>query len=174
MVFLYRKINYRGAVVGCFFDLYKQIIILKGRLGRVIMPLDRKLLIIARVGKLKLFVSKYSKFFAMFEKQLRGVTYGWFVSLNLIGIQYIMKYSKRARFLTFSLGFNSLLKYRVFKDLYVYKKKRNVFLYGWDFEKVFAIARFLRRIKNLEPYKVKGFIFSGETVKLKPGKRQKK
>lgn len=173
-----KRIFFHGAAVDCFFDLSRHILIIKGRLGKVTMPLDRKFLFIFRQNNnkfdMKFFLRRHSKFYANLEKHLRGVTFGWFISLNLIGIQYIMKYSKRYKFLTFSLGFNSLLKYKVFKDLYVYKKKRNLFFFGWSFDKVFGVARFLRRIKCLEPYKIKGFIYSGEVIKLRPGKRQKK
>jgi ribosomal protein L6P/L9E len=179
MTTITKSIFFEGSVINCFFDVYKSVIIIKGRLGRVVMPIDKKIMVLINKNhdnklNIKLFLRKYTKFYSIFERHLRGVTFGWFISLNLIGIQYIMKYSRRFRYLKFSLGYNSLIKYKVRRNIYVYKNRRNLFLYGWDFNKVFGIARFLRTIKCLEPYKIKGFIYEGEKIKLKPGKRQKK
>lgn len=178
MTILSKRICFNGSLVNCFFDLTRHIVIIKGRLGTVTLPLDRKFMFVFKENDcdfdMKFFLKRHSKFYANLEKHMRGVTFGWFTSLNLVGIQYIMKYSRRYKFLTFSLGFNSLLKYKIFKDLYVYKKKRNIFFFGWSFDKVFGVARFLRRIKCLEPYKIKGFVYSGESIKLRQGKRQKK
>lgn len=180
MTQLVHRTCFQGSFVYLYFDLIRNNVIIKGRLGSVIRPLDRKIMcLIKEKGEsfeMKIFLRRHSKFYNMLEKHMRGVTFGWFTSLNLVGIQYIMRFRRRRGILTCSVGYSALLKLKVFKlkDLFVYKKKRYILFFGHSFDRVFGIARFLRRIRCLEPYKIKGFIYSGESIKLKPGKKQKK
>jgi ribosomal protein L6P/L9E len=118
-------------------------------------------------------------FFSSIKRHFRGFTHKWCLHFKLIGVQYTIKRSRR--YIDFIIGYNYNIRLKIprkfgKKNLTLMHKKRNFSIYSNDFNLVFELGYFLRKVQCLEPYKVKGLIYqheSRDTIKLKPGKRQK-
>ena len=102
-----------------------------------------------------------------------GVNFGWVVKYSIIGYQYTIKFSKKRRYLKINLGF----RYRIFIilpcSISVFGERRKLALLGTNYIELIKVSRYIRYLRNLLPYKLKGLIFVDENVKLKQGKKVK-
>lgn len=97
--------------------------------------------------------------------------------LKLVGVGYKVfnfETDKNANFklLHFKLGYSHSLYYKIPKDITIkIHQSTKMFVFGYNFNKVFQIASILRSFKLPEPYKGKGILYANEIIKLKEGKK---
>jgi len=106
---------------------------------------------------------------AHIANMVKGVTEGFSKKLEIHGVGY--KVQGEGENLTFALGFSHPVKVNVPKGVNAQVKDNGVILEGIDKEIIGQFASFLRSLRPPDPYKGKGIRYSGELIKLKPGKK---
>ncbi len=106
---------------------------------------------------------------AHLANMVKGVTQGFSKKLEIHGVGY--KVQGGGENLTFSLGFSHPVKVNVPKNINAQVKDNAIVLEGIDKEMIGQFASFLRSLRPPDPYKGKGIRYSGELIKLKPGKK---
>lgn len=103
-----------------------------------------------------------------------GVLLGYRKQLNILGIGYqvAIEIKNGINFLSFKLGLSHPLLIEVPSYLHVScPKPRILLIKGINLQKVNNFASLIRSLKLPNSYKEKGIYYSGETVKLKQGKK---
>ena len=101
---------------------------------------------------------------------LQGVTEGFKKELELVGVGY--KADIKDKSLVFNIGFTKPVIMLLPSDINakIEEKQTKLILTGIDKDKVGLYAAKIRAIKPPDAYKGKGIKFTGEVLKLKPGK----
>ena len=103
------------------------------------------------------------------ENMVIGVTKGFKKSLELTGLGY--RAELKGKKLVFNLGLSHPVEFEIPEDVKVAAPTQNlVTVEGSDTERVGLIASKIRALKPAEPYKGKGFKYSGEVIRRKQGK----
>jgi len=97
--------------------------------------------------------------------------YRWFVRFNVVGYHYTMRTLKRRRWLYLRMGYRYRFVIVMPKSLCILAKRRFFCLVGEKFKWLVEISNYIRNLRNLFPYKIKGIVYSLEKLFLKPGKR---
>jgi large subunit ribosomal protein L6 len=101
---------------------------------------------------------------------LTGVKEGYEKKLELQGVGYRM--AIQGKKLNLALGFSHPVEVEIPDDLKVTVLENNVLsIWGIDKQKVGQYAANIRKLKEVEPYKGKGFRYQGEVVIRKVGKK---
>jgi large subunit ribosomal protein L6 len=101
---------------------------------------------------------------------LIGVSQGYEKKLELQGVGFRMSITGKK--LVMALGFSHPVEVELPDDLTVKVEDNNVLsVFGIDKQKVGQFAANIRSLKEVEPYKGKGFRYQGEKVRRKVGKK---
>ena len=100
-----------------------------------------------------------------------GLTQGFLVSLECVGIGYKVHYEKNV--LHMKLGFSHLTTFQVPQDVQVFSPKPNIIcFFGVDKKMLHKVAADVQSLKFPDAYKGKGLRFTHIPVSLKEGKKK--
>jgi large subunit ribosomal protein L6 len=106
---------------------------------------------------------------ALIQNMVTGVSEGFSKSLDIVGVGY--RAEKVDNGLNLLLGFSHRIVFTPPEGIsLVAESPTRIIVSGVDRQKVGQVAADIRRIRPPEPYKGKGIRYSGEQVRLKPGK----
>jgi large subunit ribosomal protein L6 len=156
-------------------------IFIKGPLGedRFILPSDFKVVKEENLIKiLPKILNKKNKVLwgtlkSLLNNKIIGVNEGFSKTLILEGLGYSAEVNGRE--INFRLGFSHPVKVNIPENLSVeiksFKNQYHIIIKGQDKQQVGQFASYLRKIKPRNIYKLKGFRYLEEKVKLKPVKK---
>ena len=106
---------------------------------------------------------------ALLANMVEGVTKGFTVELELVGIGY--RGQVKGDVLELQLGYSHPVIYPIPKDVKITMEGNTVIkVFGIDKQRVGQVAAEIRALRKPDPYKGKGVRYRGEQLKLKPGK----
>jgi len=108
---------------------------------------------------------------SLLANMILGVTEGFAKSLDIVGVGYKAELlGKNA--IKFSLGYSNPIEFSLPQGVLAAVEERGtrVIIQGIDKEVIGEIAAKIRNLRPPDPYKGKGIRYTGETLKLKPGK----
>jgi len=109
----------------------------------------------------------------LIKKQILGVTQGFSIGLELVGVGYRFRYDKVSHYLYMKVGYSDECVYELPESIVVFQKNQTqIKLYGIDNEKVTQTASTVKRFFPPDPYKGKGIRYENEILRLKPGKKK--
>ena len=108
---------------------------------------------------------------ALVSNMVQGVTEGFVVTLELVGVGYRAQAKEKS--ITLSLGFSHPVEYSLPKGVLVETPSNTVIvLRGLDKQVVGQVASEIRAFRPPEPYKGKGVRYAGEQVARKEAKKK--
>ena len=150
----------------------------KGELNQKFDPdfkikIEENTLSISRPSEQKRHKSLHGLYRALIFNAVHGVTEGYELNLELVGVGY--KASNQGNLLNLTLGYSHNIYFQVPEEIKVstetVKGKPPVInLNGIDKQLIGQIAAKLKSLRPVEPYKGKGVKFVGEYVRRKVGK----
>ena len=150
----------------------------KGELNQKFDPdfkikIEENTLTISRPSEQKRHKSLHGLYRALIFNAVHGVTEGYELNLELVGVGY--KASNQGNLLNLTLGYSHNIYFQVPEEIKVstetVKGKPPVInLNGIDKQQIGQIAAKLKSLRPVEPYKGKGVKFVGEYVRRKVGK----
>lgn len=150
----------------------------KGTLTQAVDPAitvknDAGVLSVERPSDAKPHRSKHGLYRALIANMVKGVTEGFVIQQELVGVGY--RAVAKGQRLELSLGFSHLVAMELPGEVKVtaaQEKGKNpiIRLESADKQLVGAVAAKLRGLRTPEPYKGKGVRFIGENVRRKAGK----
>jgi large subunit ribosomal protein L6 len=105
----------------------------------------------------------------LIANMIQGVTKGFEKQLELQGVGYRM--SIQGKKINLALGFSHPVEVEIPEELEAKIEKNILTISGIDKQKVGQMAASIRALKEVEPYKGKGFRYVGEVVRRKAGKK---
>jgi len=172
MTLILRKKSYK-IKINWQFDKALNLLVFKSVRGVECMKLNNNIVIFISGQSLGLkhnYVNLFKKFLFYI---VSGIVFGWIIQFNIIGYHYTLRFSVRKKYLKINLGF----RYKIFlvlpPSITILGEKRKFALVGLNFIELYELANYIRSLRNLLPYKLKGFCFLDEQVKLKQGKKLK-
>jgi len=155
------------------FDKITNVLFFGGVRGAECVKLNNKIVIFISE---RCLILKYN-YINLFKKFLfyiiSGIVFGWTIQFNIVGYHYTLRFSVKKKYLKINLGF----RYKIFlvlpSSITIFGEKRRFALVGSNFIELHELANYIRSLRNLLPYKLKGFCFLNEQVKLKQGKKLK-
>ena len=150
----------------------------KGELNQKFDPdfkikIEENILTISRPSEQKRHKSLHGLYRALIFNAVHGVSDGYELNLELVGVGY--KASNQGNLLNLTLGYSHNIYFQVPEEIKVstetVKGKPPVInLNGIDKQLIGQIAAKLKSLRPVEPYKGKGVKFVGEYVRRKVGK----
>ena len=108
---------------------------------------------------------------ALLNNMVKGVTDGYTLTLELVGVGYRAQAS--AKLLTLSLGFSHPIEYRLPENVTVETPSNtSIVLKGIDNQLLGQIASEIKAFRPPEPYKGKGVRLAGEVIVRKEAKKK--
>jgi large subunit ribosomal protein L6 len=108
---------------------------------------------------------------ALVNNMVKGVTEGFVVTLELVGVGY--RAQSKDKSITLSLGFSHPIEYHLPKDVIVETPSNTVILLkGVDKQILGQVASEIRAFRPPEPYKGKGVKIAGEYIARKEAKKK--
>lgn len=104
---------------------------------------------------------------------LTGFLFNWIVRFSIVGYHYTLKFSRLKRLVRLKLGFRYRIVLVLPTGIDLIYNKRRFCIVGDNIYKIFEICKYIRNLRNLFPYKSKGFVYVLENLKLKAGKKSK-
>ena len=89
------------------------------------------------------------------------------------GYNYRLTYLRSRRLLLLRLGYSYYILIRLPDSLHLSLRKRNFALFGFNKVVFDRTVHYIRNLRTLYPYKLKGFSFFAENLPLKEGKKSK-
>lgn len=152
------------------------VITVHGPLGEVKVPFSSQLsaeitptsILIGRLSEEKKTKSVHGTVARLLANAIKGVSSGFSKSLEVVGTGYrsVMDGEK----LVLSLGFSHPVNFTPPPGIKIEIKENKIIVSGIDRELVGRISDKIKKFKTPDAYKGKGIIFTGEKLKLKPGK----
>jgi len=137
--------------------------------GEVPRYIGAKEIIVKRPSSKKFHKSLHGLSRSLLANMIKGVSEGFFKSLEIIGVGY--KANLKGDKLILSLGFSHPVEFSVPEGIEVkVEKATQITISGADKGLVGEIASDIRALKPPEPYKGKGIRYKGEYIKRKVGK----
>ena len=150
----------------------------KGELEQAIdaeigMNLEENVLTFTRPSDHKDHRAKHGLFRALVNNMIVGVTEGYSIKLELVGVGF--RASSQGQDLTLSFGFSHQVIMRLPAEIKLEaetKKGSNpyVLLSSHDKQLIGTVAAKIRALRKPEPYKGKGVRYAGEQIRRKAGK----
>lgn len=107
---------------------------------------------------------------ALVQNMIIGVTEGYEKKLELHGVGY--RINMQGNKLVMALGFSHPVEVVIPEGIAVKLEENNVIsISGIDKQKVGQFSADIRSLKEVEPYKGKGFRYAGEKIRRKAGKK---
>lgn len=154
----------------------------KGSLTQQVDPelnitVDNGVLVVTRPTEQKRHRAMHGLYRALINNMVVGVTTGYTVKQELVGVGY--KATNDGNILDLTLGFSHHIYFQVPSELVVKtetEKGKNpiITLEGCDKQLIGQVAAKLRSLRKPEPYKGKGIKFVGEQLRRKAGKTASK
>jgi large subunit ribosomal protein L6 len=157
------------------------LITVKGKLGVLYQQVDPKItvkmdgsnLVITRNSDERDDRSKHGLYRALIANMVIGVSEGYTVVQELVGVGY--KATAKDQLLELSLGYSHNLVLELPKEISVETtaergKNNTIILKSIDKKLIGQVAAKIRSLRKPEPYKGKGIRFQGEEIKKKAGK----
>lgn len=157
------------------------LVTIKGKLGVLEQQVDPKIMIKVEDGNLLIQRnsderddrSKHGLYRALLANMVKGVSEGYTVVQELVGVGY--KASAKEQLLELSLGYSHNLVIELPKEISVETtaergKNNTIILKSFDKQLIGQVAAKIRSFRKPEPYKGKGIRFMGEEIKKKAGK----
>ncbi|HOZ14410.1 MAG TPA: 50S ribosomal protein L6 [Tenuifilaceae bacterium] len=157
------------------------VVSVKGPLGELSQKVDPDItvnvegteVVLTRPTDQKRHRSMHGLYRALINNMVVGVSTGWEIQQELIGVGY--KAEAKGQVLELSLGFSHDIHFLLPKEIKVETKTERkgnptIFLKSIDKQLLGQVAAKLRSIRKPEPYKGKGVRFVGEVVRKKAGK----
>lgn len=147
--------------------------ILIGFLGKILVKLTKSKIFLKDKNQFQILVSNYKPFFKLFTIYYLGVSFGWYLKMDISGRGFFVHILKQIGF--FNLGFSHGIAF-IFSTngeslVFEKKKKLKFVLHGIDLFKLYSIAKSIKKLRPLNIYKGKGVKFENEFIKLKQGKK---
>jgi len=118
--------------------------------------------------KKKIFLNSFK---SLLSQYFTGLTQGFLVILECVGIGYKVQLQKNA--LELKVGFSHSIEYVLPKDVQVFLPKSNVIcFFGIDKKRLYQVASQVQSIKSPDVYKGKGLRFKNVKYFLKEGKKK--
>ncbi|MBS3992707.1 MAG: 50S ribosomal protein L6 [Bacteroidetes bacterium] len=167
-------------VNGVTVTLNDNIITVKGKLGElsqeikdVTVTIEDGVITVERPSDAKDHRSKHGLYRALISNMIQGVSTGFTLNLELVGVGY--RASNQGNRLELALGFSHNIIFEVAKEVTVEtvsEKGKNpiIKLTSFDKQLVGQVAAKIRSFRKPEPYKGKGVKFVGEELRRKAGK----
>ncbi len=105
---------------------------------------------------------------ALIRNMIKGVTEGFSVTLELVGLGY--RASVKGNSLELSLGLSHPVVYPIPPDAKIEVKENKIIVSGINKERVGQVAAEIRAFRKPNVYKGKGIRYEGEVLRLKAGK----
>jgi large subunit ribosomal protein L6 len=139
----------------------------------ITMDLQDKVLTFSRPSDNKEHRSKHGLYRALVNNMIVGVTEGYSISLELVGVGF--RASSSGQDLTLALGYSHPIIIRLPKEVILEaatKKGANPYvkLMSHDKQLIGTVAAKIRSLRKPEPYKGKGVRYVGEQIRRKAGK----
>lgn len=108
---------------------------------------------------------------ALVNNMVKGVTNGFDLTLELVGVGYRAQASNKA--VTLSLGFSHPIEYKLPQDVTVETPNNTtIVIRGIDKQLLGQVASEIRAFRPPEPYKGKGVKYAGEVIARKEAKKK--
>jgi large subunit ribosomal protein L6 len=142
-----------------------------GFLGKIENTFHGKDIIILPNNKLFFLTEvSYKNFKNIFKKNYIGISHGYFIEINFIGLG--ARFLRLKNFLLLKVGYSHYIKFHISKSILFVGYKRTLIIYGIDLQEVNEIAKQLRAFKKPDIYKGKGIQLDGEVINYKIGKQK--
>ncbi|WP_293445677.1 50S ribosomal protein L6 [Persephonella sp.] len=105
---------------------------------------------------------------ALLANMVKGVTEGFTVELEIVGIGY--RAAMKGKSLELQLGYSHPIVYEPPEGIQISVEGNIIKVSGIDKQKVGQVAAEIRDFRKPDPYKGKGIRYKGEVLKLKAGK----
>lgn len=159
----------------------ENLVTVKGKLGELYQKVDPKIrirmegseLLVERNTDEKDDRSKHGLYRALLNNMIKGVSEGFTVVQELVGVGY--KASANGQILELSLGYSHNILLELPKEITVQTtaekgKNNTIIMKSYDRQLLGQVAAKIRSLRKPEPYKGKGIRFAGEEIKKKAGK----
>lgn len=161
------------------------LVTIKGPKGELTQQVDVEIkvevvngeIIVTRPTEQKRHRAMHGLYRALLNNMVTGVTTGYTVKQELVGVGY--KATNDANILDLTLGFSHHIYFEIPTELKVKtetEKGKNpiIILEGCDKQLIGQVAAKIRSLRKPEPYKGKGIKFVGEQLRRKAGKTASK
>ncbi|WP_457642338.1 50S ribosomal protein L6 [Persephonella sp.] len=105
---------------------------------------------------------------ALLANMIKGVTEGFTVELEIVGIGY--RANMKGKAIELQLGYSHPIVYEPPEGIQISVEGNTIKVSGIDKQKVGQVAAEIRDFRKPDPYKGKGVRYKGEVIKLKAGK----
>lgn len=112
-------------------------------------------------------------FIRAFDAVFYGLNCGYFLRLGIIGYNYRLRTSHSQSYMFFFLGHFFSILIRLPSTVRVFRRKRNFIIFGINLLDFNYTVDYVRHLRDLYPYKTRGFSLLREVVPLKRGKKVK-
>ena len=159
----------------------ENVVSVKGKLGELHQPIDPNIqvktedgnIILERNNESKEVKSKHGLYRALISNMVTGVTDGFTIIQELVGVGY--KAEVKGQNLELSLGFSHNVVFEMPEEVKaeaVTERGKNptITLKSIDKQLIGQVAAKIRSLRKPEPYKGKGIRYKGEVVRKKAGK----
>jgi len=151
-------------------------VVIKGPLGEIKLSLPESLESEIKGKELKVKISKENKeskvlqatFSRLITNAMAGVSNGFEKTLEIVGTGF--RGQMEGETLVLFVGFSHPVKFQPPAGVKISLQENKIKISGVDKQKVGMVADKIRRLKKPDPYKGKGIRYSGEKLRLKPGK----
>ena len=159
----------------------ENVVNVKGKLGELSESIDPQIKVNIEEGQIKLsrpndekdLRSKHGLYRALINNMVVGVSEGYVIEQELIGVGYRAK--AQGQKLELALGFSHPIIFELPEQVKVTattEKGKNpmIKLESFDKQLIGQVAAKIRSFRKPEPYKGKGILFKGEVIRRKAGK----
>ena len=166
---------------GVELSIQGNVVTVKGPKGELTQEVDEKLgfeyaenvLTVTRPNEDKDTRAKHGLYRALIQNMVVGVTEGYSVQLQMVGVGY--RAANQGQQLNLSLGYSHPIILELPKEVKVEAETKKgeaplVTLSSHDKQLLGMVAAKIRTLRKVEPYKGKGVRFLGEQIRRKAGK----
>lgn len=159
---------------GVTVTLNDSIVKVMGKLGElttkvpegITVTIDGSTISVTRKNDIRTMKMQHGTTRALIANMITGVTEGFTVNLELVGVGY--RVSLDGTNLSLAIGYKHLVKYPIPANVKVeVPSQTNIKIWGIDKQQVGLYAAKVRALKPPEPYKGKGIRYQGEVVRKK-------
>jgi ribosomal protein L6P/L9E len=95
------------------------------------------------------------------------------IKLNLKGRGYNINLTKQKNVLELKIGFSHIIRLYLPNTILLKKlNKLDIYIFSIYYNDLKNFSTNIKNLKNLDNYKIKGFIYEKEQIKLKEGKKK--
>lgn len=158
-------------------EISSRVLKVSGPKGKLEMPIHLEVelkissneITVEKTGKSKKAPAIWGTTARLVQNMLEGALNGFRKKLELNGVGYRM--SLAGKKIKLALGFSHPVEVSIPEGLEVKIEENTMTVSGIDKQKVGQFAADIKKLRPVEPYKGKGFRYSGEMVRKKEGKK---